>query len=214
MKPQEAKDEIRKYSRGELRDFWAFIRDREKDQIPNPGFRNHQVVPDKDPPRWDGGQAFEFMMLRFFELDGAEVTYPYGPIVGLDGLTQETDGFIYTDKLRCLVESKDWSSPVKFSTVAKLKDRLLHRNSQLIGCIFCSRSGFSTSALTAAFLEQTRYNILLWGRDEIDFVVKSPRSNFVEALHTKYRYSLEKLIPYFDTSAGQEPPASNLILNS
>lgn len=201
MKPSEAAREIRQYSRGQLKEFWTFIREQEKDRYPNPGIRGHDMVAEKDPPNWDGGQAFEFMMLRFFELDGAEVTYPYGPIVGLDGMTQETDGFIYTDKVRCLVESKDWSSPVKMSTVAKLKDRMLHRNTQLIGCIFCSRNGFSKSALSAAFLEQSRYNILLWGSDEINALIQGPRGNFVEALHTKYRYSLEKLIPYFDTHA-------------
>ncbi len=201
METEKAIREIRQYTRGQLREFWQFIREQHRDQTPNPGLLHHDMVADKSGERWKGGQAFEYMILRFFELDGAEVTYPYGPIIGLDGMKQETDGFIYAQGLRCMVESKDWSREVGMSTVAKLKDRMLHRNSQLIGSIFCSRNGFNRTALSAAFLEQSRYNILLWDGDEIDCLISQPTGNFVKALHTKYRISLERLLPNFNTCA-------------
>jgi hypothetical protein len=31
----------------------------------------------RDTPGWEPGKAFEYLVLRAFELDGAEVKYPY-----------------------------------------------------------------------------------------------------------------------------------------
>ncbi|NJM49276.1 MAG: hypothetical protein HC860_26425 [Alkalinema sp. RU_4_3] len=56
-----------------------------------------------DTPGWDPGKAFEYLVIRAFELEGAAVTYPFS--VNLGGtIVEQIDGAIYSDGLSCLVE--------------------------------------------------------------------------------------------------------------
>jgi hypothetical protein len=94
---------------------------------------------------WDAGKAFEYLVLRAFELDGADVKWPYR--VKLFGEeVEQVDGVIYSGGLSCLVESKDFADkPVDIAPIAKLRNQLLRRPASTIGLIF-SRTGFTDPA--------------------------------------------------------------------
>jgi hypothetical protein len=36
-----------------------------------------EAIKQRDTPGWDAGKAFEYLILRTFELDGAQVRWPY-----------------------------------------------------------------------------------------------------------------------------------------
>ena len=69
--------------------FWPFDADRER------------ATPD-----WDSGKAFEYLILRAFELEGASVQYPYR-ISMQDEIVEQIDGAIHADGISAIVESKD-----------------------------------------------------------------------------------------------------------
>jgi hypothetical protein len=156
-------------------------------------------------PGWDSGKAFEHLILRAFELEGAKVRYPFSVIVGQkasedepDSRTDEQiDGVIYIDGLHCLVEFKDWSKPVNIDPIAKLRNQLLRRPSIVIGCLF-SRSGFTDSAKTLAqyLAPQT---ILLWNGDDIEYALE--RQAFRRALIAKLRYTIEHAVSDVDVAS-------------
>jgi len=58
----------------------------------------------RNTPDWDQGRAFEYLVIRMFELDDAEVRWPYK--VSLFGGTQdveEIDGSVRCGSHYCLV---------------------------------------------------------------------------------------------------------------
>jgi hypothetical protein len=57
-------------------------------------------------PGWAKGKAFEHIVLHAFELEGADVTWPYS--VKLEGhVVEQIDGMVRVGGLRFLAESKD-----------------------------------------------------------------------------------------------------------
>jgi hypothetical protein len=57
-------------------------------------------------PEWEPGKALEYLVLRAFQIEGAEIRWPYK--VRMDGAEiEQIDGVIYSDGLACLVECKD-----------------------------------------------------------------------------------------------------------
>jgi hypothetical protein len=138
-----------------------------------------------DTPDWEPGKAFEYFILRAFELEGAEVCYPYR--VSIEKELEQIDGVIYADGIACLIEVKDQQEHVNFEPVAKLRSQLLRRPAMVIGSVF-SRSGFTYSCITL-----TKYTapqtILLWNGKEIDYAFKNHSMRW--ALKTKYHYCVE-----------------------
>lgn len=201
MNDDEAYQEIQFYDRAALAKMWSIIKNQPGGPShPNPYRQeNGDVIEGKPTPQWNSGQAFEFFILRCFELDGAEVRYPYGEIAGLDGITQQTDGVIYSSRVPCLVESKDWVGNIGMKVFAKLKRRLIDRNSQMIGCIFSSRSSFKQNVFPLSFYAQESNLILLWNTNEIDYLISNGKS-FLHAIDLKYRKALEQLVPYYDVT--------------
>jgi hypothetical protein len=62
-------------------------------------------------PQWEAGKAFEYLVLRAFQLDGAEIKWPYR--VQLFGEeVEQIDGAVHCAGLSCLVESKDLTENV------------------------------------------------------------------------------------------------------
>jgi hypothetical protein len=140
---------------------------------------------------WEPGKAFEYLILRAFELEGAVVTWPY--VIQLSpsetgGETEQIDGAVYVDGLACIVEAKDTSKAVPIDPIAKMRNQLLRRPSSSVGLIF-SRGGFSQAALTLI-----RYvgpqTILLWEGKEVAQALK--HRAFREGLQKKYRLSVEQ----------------------
>lgn len=88
------------------------------------------------------GRAFEYMILRAFELDSrAEVEYPYTVSLFGQQIVEQIDGFISISRsgIYALAESKDQMDNVSITPIYKLKGQLARRPSNLIGCFFSKR---------------------------------------------------------------------------
>ncbi len=144
-------------------------------------------------PGWDAGKALEYFILKAFQLEGAEVTFPYSIRVDGDELEQ-IDGVIYSDGLNCLVECKDTLTKSNIEPIAKLRNQLLRRPSATIGCIF-SRSGFTESATTLARFTAPQ-TVLLWGGEEIYYCLQNQLMR--QALLKKYRFCVERGLPDYN----------------
>lgn len=143
-------------------------------------------IESRDTPLWDPGKAFEFLVLRAFEMEGADVTWPY--VVHLeDAIVEEIDGVVHLPGLSCLVQSKDEMMPVNFEPIAKLRSQLMRRPSAVVGMIV-SRAGF-TSAAQALVGYLSPQTILLWEGMELEWALKHGR--MAEALKVKFRRAVE-----------------------
>lgn len=135
---------------------------------------------------WSKGKALEYMLIRAFDLSGAEVVYPYNNTV--NNAQEQFDGFVYVKELAVgfLVECKDWKSPVAFDELAKLQTRLTYRLSSTYG-MFLSKSGYTSSAIEMMCFMHP-HNILLWSSEDIDECFK--KRKFLDALIYKYKYAM------------------------
>ena len=158
---------IRSYDRRKLRKFWNQIKA-------------------GNTPGWAAGKALEYMLVRAFDLEGAEVVYPYNNNVL--NAQEQFDGYIYVKDLGAgfLIECKDWKEKVAFDELAKLHGRLTYRIPSTFG-IFLSKSGFTPSAVELMFMMHP-HNVLLWSYDEIDECFKNFK--FMKALKFKYKYAM------------------------
>lgn len=147
-------------------------------------------------PGWRAGAAFEHLVLRAFELSGADVVWPYTVRLGGE-VAEQIDGAVHVDALSCLVESKDLAGPVNVEPIAKLRNQLLRRPSHAVGLVF-SASGFTSPAQTLAQFMSPQ-TVLLWSPEELThlFAVKK----FREALRIKYRRCVEMGVPDYDVRA-------------
>jgi hypothetical protein len=59
-------------------------------------------------PGWPAGKAFEYLVIRSFELEGAEVRYPYEVPGDKANVIEQIDGTIYSLETAFLIESKDF----------------------------------------------------------------------------------------------------------
>jgi hypothetical protein len=141
---------------------------------------------------WDPGEAFEYLVLRAFELDKAEVRYPYDVIL-FDEKVEEIDGAVHLPGLSCLVESKDLGVDVTIGPIAKLRNQLQRRPMETMGILFSSR-GFTTPAVVLAqfIVPQT---ILLWEGVELEFALQEER--MCDFLMLKQRLCIEQGIPNY-----------------
>jgi hypothetical protein len=135
---------------------------------------------------WDSGKAFEYLVPRAFQLDGARIRWPYR-ISLHEEIVEQIDGVVEAAGLHCLLESKDWSKPISIDPIAILRNQLLRRPASTIGMVF-SRSGYAEAALLlAGYLGgQT---ILLWHPGEISLALTKER--IVPLLAAKYRACVE-----------------------
>lgn len=153
-----------------------------------------------DTPHWEPGKALEYLIVRAFELEGADVTYPYSTAIA-GTIIEQIDGAVYTNGLSCLVECKDQTSNVSIEPVAKLRNQLLRRPAGVIGIIF------STAEFTEATQILAQYNsnqaILLWDGNEIDYALihQQIRTGLIQ----KYRYCVERALPNFKINLGDLP---------
>jgi hypothetical protein len=141
-------------------------------------------------PGWPPGKAFEYLILRAFELDGATVRWPF-EVTLHDSVIEQIDGAVYAGYLSCLVEVKDSTSAVDVAVLAKLRAQLARRPAGVIGAVF-SRTGFTNSAYALAgyFAPQT---VLLWSGDEVEECLR--QESIAVTLLAKYRECVEKGAP-------------------
>jgi len=137
---------------------------------------------------WDTGKAFEYLILRAFEIEGAVVQYPYS-VTMQDELVEQIDGAVHADGISALVESKDLDDKrrVNIEPIAKLRNQLLRRPSSTIGMLF-SRTGFTEPARVLAqyLLPQT---ILIWDGPEIKHALDNGKLR--RALIVKNRMAIQ-----------------------
>jgi len=148
---------------------------------------------------WEPGIAFEYLVLRAFELEGAKVQYSF-PVRLSSGINEQIDGVVYVDDLSAVVESKD-RDQIDVEPIAKLRNQLPRRPSAAIGVVF-SRGGFTppARALAQFLAPQT---ILLWDGDEIDFAMR--RHTMCDGLRFKYEKAIEMGVPDFNLRTQEMP---------
>ncbi|MEM7530917.1 MAG: restriction endonuclease [Chloroflexota bacterium] len=147
-----------------------------------------QQIENRDTPEWEPGKAFEYLVIRAFELDGAEVRYPYRVELFGDEIEQ-IDGAVYYSGLSCLVESKDYNkAAVDILPIAKLRNQLLRRPAGTIGLVF-SRTVFTDPAVHLSYFSLPQ-SILLWSGKEIKDALD--KESISELLVLKYRICVEE----------------------
>lgn len=152
-----------------------------------------QGVLDRSTIGWEPGKALEYLVLRAFELSGAEVRWPYS--VRIDGEEiEQIDGVVYADGLAFLVECKDVLRPIGAEPIAKVRHQLARRPAGVIGMLF-SRSGFSSPAVVLARYAGPQ-TIILWSGLDIEFMLRIRDAR--DALRMKYQRCVEHGDPSFD----------------
>ena len=167
------------------------------------GLRNlWEQIESRDTPLWDAGKAFEYLVLRAFQLDGAKVRYPYSVRL-FEQEVEQIDGVIHCSGLSCLVESKDYKDKVNvdIAPISKLRNQLLRRPASTIGLVL-SRTGFTDSARYLSYFCSPQA-ILLWSGKEIKYALEK---EFVcELLVAKYRVCVEDGLTDYDVTEREIP---------
>jgi hypothetical protein len=143
---------------------------------------------------WEDGMAFEYLVVRMFELDKAHVTWPYGVKLFDGGLTEQIDGSVRFDGLYGLIESKDRTGGTSIDPIAKLRSQLLRRPSGTVGLVF-TKSHFTppTVLLSHFALPQA---ILLWTGKEVEHALDARKICMFAS--EKFRACVEHGIVDFD----------------
>jgi hypothetical protein len=142
---------------------------------------------------WDPGKAFEHLVLRAFQLEGAEIRWPFDVKIA-DSTIEQIDGVIYSDGLACLIECKDWASKANIEPIAKIRNQLLRRPGGSVGLVF-SREGFTDPALTLARFTLPQA-ILLWTGEEVELALK--KKQLRKGLVAKYHRCVEEGLPDYN----------------
>jgi hypothetical protein len=155
---------IQTYGWQELQEMWSQIQERQT-------------------PDWAPGKAFEYLLLRAFELEGAEVVFPYSVNFNNE-IIEQIDGVVHSGHLDCLLEAKDWAGKnVNVEPVAKMRSQLQRRAASTIGVVFSS-GGFTEAALTLTRFV-TPQTVLLWSGSEVAAALE--KQSFRDYLLYKYR---------------------------
>ena len=154
-----------------------------------------------ETPGWPPGKALEHLVLRAFELDGAEITWPFETKIAGERVEQ-IDGVVYLGGITCLLECKDTAEAVTVEPIAKLRNQLMRRPAGILGSVI-SKSGFSRSArLISKYMAPQA--ILLWEGNEIGMALE--KRSIIAALRKKYHYYIEQGEPDYFTIEMEENP--------
>ncbi|WP_375771961.1 restriction endonuclease [Archangium gephyra] len=138
------------------------------------------------PPEWPAGVLLEYLLLRAFQLEGAEVTWPYR--VYRNGvLLEQIDGVVYFDGVSCLVECKDMTSPVDALAIVKLKSQILRRPRTTIGALLCTGKISEPASSLVEMLPPP--DVLLWEGEELGQALREHR--LLEGMRRKLRHAVE-----------------------
>ena len=176
MKDFEAEAKIQAMDWAGLRDLWGKIQD-------------------GDTPDWDAGRAFEYLILRAFQLDGALVRWPYHVNVQ-SHLVEQIDGVVVAAGLHAMVESKAQKDPVAIEPIAKLRNQLMRRPAATVGMVFSSSDYTTPAIVLASYL--AGQTILLWYAREISLALE--REKIIPLLRAKYLGCVMNAIPDTDTT--------------
>lgn len=151
----------------------------------------------RETPGWPRGRAFEYLILRAFELDGAIVTWPYEvSLFGQSETLEQVDGSVKVNALYSIIESKDETNNIAIAPIAKLRNQLLRRPSGTFGMVFSS-SGFTEPAIQLAHFSLPQA-ILLWTGRELEWAIGQRRiGRFCER---KYRICVDRGVLDYDVT--------------
>jgi hypothetical protein len=155
-----------------------------------------QAIGRRDTPEWEAGKAFEYLVLRAFQLDGAQVRWPYSVrLFNQAEVVEQIDGAVHWEGLSCLVESKDLGDDkIAIAPIAKLRNQLLRRPAGTIGLMF-SRTGFTDPARFLAHFALPQ-EILLWDGEIIEYALQQEK--ICEFLRSKHRVCVETGLVDYD----------------
>lgn len=135
---------------------------------------------------WAPGKALEYLVLRAFQLEGAEVRWPYSVSIDEEEIEQ-IDGVVYTNGISCLIECKDTAQRTNVEPIAKMRNQLLRRPSAAVGAIVSIKGFTDAATILARFLAPQ--TILLWNGDELAFSLRN--QTLCRDIEAKYRYCVE-----------------------
>lgn len=152
----------------------------------------------RSTPKWEPGKAFEYLIIRGFACEGAEVTWPYS-VRTVDGIElEQIDGTVYCAGIACLIEAKAHAEALNYTPIAKLRAQLARRPATAIGAVFALDTGFTLPAKTLA-RHCSPQTVLLWEADEIAYALA--KKHFIKSLVLKWRYAVEHGLPDFNVVA-------------
>ena len=153
---------------------------------------------------WPRGRAFEYLVLRGFELDAAEVEWPYNvPFAG--SVIEQIDGGVYIQNTLFLIESKDYQKSLNIEPVAKLRYQLMRRPLGTMEIVF-GRSNF-TIPLKHLTRMTSPPQVLLWEVEELEYALQTqatrlannlPGQGMCKALQLKFRMAAKLGMPDYD----------------
>jgi hypothetical protein len=154
----------------------------------------------RDTPWWPDGKAFEYLVLRMFDLDDARVRWPYGvSLLRDEEEVEQIDGSVRVGSLYCLVESKDKKGKIDIAPIAKLRNQLLRRPAGTVGFVFSS-SAFTEPALALAHFALPQA-ILLWSGDEVERALAEEK--ICDYAELKFRICVDQGMPDYNIT---DPP--------
>jgi hypothetical protein len=133
-------------------------------------------------PDWEGGKAFEHLVVRAFRLNGLEAEYPYDVPPGGKPIEQ-IDGLVHLQAHTFLIECKD-KDAVDVEAIAKLRNQLLRRPETTLGCLFTTGEFTAPALIITDF--SVPHRILLWSA--LDIEESLTKENFGAVLLNKYRH--------------------------
>ena len=153
----------------------------------------------RDTHEWGAGKAFEYLVLRAFDLNDAVVRWPFGvSLYGQREIVEEIDGSVRVGGLYSLIESKDENGDIAIAPIAKLRNQLLRRPAGTFGMVFSSH-GFTDPARQLAHFALPQ-SILLWTGDEVEYALN--QQNICELCEMKYRMCVDHGMVDFDVTTG------------
>jgi hypothetical protein len=169
---QEYEEAIAAYDAPQLVELWEEVQQSEEDDF------------------WEDGKAFEYLIIRAFEIEGARVRWPYRVSLG-NLVVEQIDGVVHFDHFSCVIEAKSRGLPneaINGDAVGKLHYILARRPTVTIGSVF-TRTTFTQPAIMMALMTVPQ-RVLLWNNMEIDYCLRYGAMLFT--LREKFRFLVEE----------------------
>lgn len=151
-----------------------------------------QQIKRKATPNWGSGQAFEYLVVRAFQFEGLQVSWPYRVTLPQKfGTVEQIDGVIYHESRAFLIESKHYEQALGIESVAKLRLRLERRPPGTMGIVFSVSNFTLPTEIFTQFVSPL--NVILWGPKDFEYAIINGK--MVEGLAYKLRFAVESGLP-------------------
>jgi hypothetical protein len=142
----------------------------------------------KKTPGWESGYAFEYLVIRAFQFEDLQVTWPYPVTLPQKiGTVEQIDGVVYFEGKAFLIESKHRVKTLGVEAVAKLRLRLERRPPGTMGIIFSVSDFTPATEVFAQFASPL--NVILWGASDFEYAIRN--GGMCRGLQHKLKYAIE-----------------------